>query len=142
MDTIVDRFGEAVAQRGFGQIPNYLLYINQFLADDKRLTPIELLVLIQLVASWWKKDELPFPSMRTLAERIGASERQIHRAISRLEKDNFLLRVKRKSKGIIEANAYDLSPLVSILDYISSKFKNAYPRQSTTKVDPVNIVKE
>ena len=53
---------------------------------DHRLSPVELLLLFQLVGTWWKKGELPFPSMSTLAVRCGVSERQIQRAVNHLEK--------------------------------------------------------
>jgi len=125
---VVDKWGREVAGRGFAQIPNYLLLLNQFLDDDHKLSPIELLVLIELAGIWWKKEDLPFPSMAKLALRCGVSERQIQRAITKLEKHEFLRRVKRRSSGIISSNAYDLSPLIKILEEIAEAFPNAFPR--------------
>jgi hypothetical protein len=40
------------------------------------------LVLLQLVGTWWRKENMPFPSMATLAVRSGVSERQIQRSIT------------------------------------------------------------
>jgi DNA-binding MarR family transcriptional regulator len=77
-------------------VPNYLLLLNQFLAEDARLSPSELLILIQLVAAWWKKEEAPFPALKTLGVRAGVSDRQAHRAISKLEEHGYLRREKRK----------------------------------------------
>ncbi len=125
---IVDKWGVTIAQRGFAQIPNYLLLLNQFLDDDNKLSPIELLVLIELAGIWWKKEDLPFPSMAMLALRCGVSERQIQRAITKLEKHNFLQRVKRRTSGIISTNAYNLSPLINILEEVAEAFPNAFPR--------------
>jgi len=132
MDDVVDKWGRLVAERGFTQVPNYLLMINQFVSDEAKLSPVEQLVLLQLVSSWWKKDQLPFPSMRTLAVRIGASERQVQRAITHLEKLNFLKRIKRVRRGIIAANAYDLGPLVEVLDLIAQSFPNQHKRKIRT----------
>jgi len=87
---VVDKWGRSVAGRGFAQIPNYLLLLNQFLDDDHKLSPIELLILIELAGIWWKKEDLPFPSMAKLALRCGVSERQIQRAITKLEKHEFI----------------------------------------------------
>lgn len=125
---MVEKWGEEVAKRGFSQVPNYLIMLNQFIDEDKRLSPLELLILIELVGVWWKKDELPYPSMKTLAVRCGTSERQVVRAISRLEKDELLKREKRRSKGLISSNAYDLSPLVERLREVAKAFPNAFPR--------------
>ena len=129
MSDVVEKWGESVAQRGFAQIPNHLLLLNQFLAPDSKLTPIELLVLIQLAGGWWRKDELPFPSVSTLAARIGASPRQVQRALKRLEDDKFLERKTRRTRGVIASNAYDLAPLATILGEVAKAFPNAYPRK-------------
>lgn len=125
---VVEKWGTPVADRGFAQIPNYLLFMNQFLDEGKRLSPIELLVLLQISGNWWKKADLPFPSVRTLAARCGTSERQILRAMAKLEKVELLRRVKRRENGLIASNAYDLEPLVKFLTEIAKTFPNAFPR--------------
>lgn len=128
MSDIVEKWGKEVASRGFAQVPNYLLLLNTFLDEDKTLTPVELLVLVQLVGSWWQKDSMPFPSMATLAARAGVSERQVQRAVARLVEDGFVGRVKRRSKGLVASNAYDLEPLVQVLKEVAAAFPNEYPR--------------
>lgn len=131
MSDIVEKWGQEVAERGFAQVPNYLLLINQFLDEESRLSPAELLVLIQLIGSWWKRDDLPFPSMSTLSKRIGVSTRQIQRAVNRLEELGLIKRTKRRSSGIISSNAYDLRPLAAVLNEVSKAFPNEYPRNVT-----------
>lgn len=128
MSDISEKWGDLVAQRGFAQVPNHLLLLNTFLDEDHKLSPTELLLLIQIVGTWWKTSDLPFPSMTTLASRCGVSSRQIQRSISRLEKLGFIQRVKRRNKGIVASNAYDLEPLTKILNYIAKAFPNPYPR--------------
>lgn len=130
MSGIVEKWGDTVARRGFAQVPNYLLLLNQFLEEESRLTPTELLLLIELVGTWWKKDEMPFPAIRTLATRCGVSDRQVQRAISNLEKRGLLEREKRRSKrGIIASNSYNLEPLGRFLDEVAAAFPNEYPRK-------------
>lgn len=137
-DDVVTKWGEAVAKRGFTQIPNYLLMLNQFLVEEARMTPIEQLVVFQLVGAWWKKDQLPFPSMKTLADRIGASERQVQRAVNVLEKKGFLKRVRRIRRHVIASNAYDMQPLVEILSIVAANLPNQYPRilRDRAQIDP------
>lgn len=132
MSGIADKWGEAVAGRGFAQVPNYLLLLNQFLADDARLSPGELLLLVQLVGTWWQKDKLPFPSIRTLALRCGSSERQVQRSLRRLEELKLLKRITRRTQGIIASNSYDLSPLVAVLEQVAVSYPNAFPRGRTS----------
>ena len=115
MSEIVEKWGKSVAERGFSQVPNYLLLLNSSINQEDRLSPTEMLVLIQLTGMWWKKDDAPYPAMRTLAVRCGTSERQIARAIKRLEEIPLIKREKRRAKGLIASNSYDLGPLVEML---------------------------
>ncbi|MCK8782726.1 helix-turn-helix domain-containing protein [Rhizobium sp. NTR19] len=128
MSDMVEKWGQAVAERGFAQIPNYLLLLNNFIDEDRRLTPVEMLVLLQLVGAWWQKDNMPFPSMGTLAKRAGVSERQVQRAVTRLVKDNIIAKKKRRTQGIIASNAYDLAPLVELLEGVAKAYPNEFPR--------------
>jgi DNA-binding transcriptional MocR family regulator len=130
---MLEKWGKPVAERGFAQVPNYLLLLNQFLDDEHRLSPVELLVLIQLVGTWWKKGDKPFPSMATLARRCGSSERQIQRAVNQLVAVGLIAKEKRRvGRGLISSNAYDLTPLTGVLDEAAKAYPNDYPR----KVDP------
>ncbi|HTR67850.1 MAG TPA: helix-turn-helix domain-containing protein [Terriglobales bacterium] len=131
MSDVLEKWGRPVAERGFAQIPTYLLNLNRFLDEEHRLTPIELLVLFQLVGNWWKKDEDPFPSMATLASRCGVSTRQVQRAINNLDKLELVSRVKRQKRRMITSNAYSLQPLVEFLTEIAKAFPNEYPRRVT-----------
>lgn len=128
MSDVADKWGDLVAERGFAQIPNYLLLLNQFLDADHRLSPLELLLLLQIAGTWWRKGQAPFPGVAALATRSGSSTRQVQRAISRLEELGLLRRIKRRSSGIIASNAYDLSPLVEVLHQVARAFPNAYAR--------------
>ena len=126
---MVSKWGEAVAARGFAQIPNHLILLNQFLLEEKRLSPTELLILLQIVATWWRADEKPFPALKTLAVRAGVSDRQAQRAVSRLEAMGLLKRERRIERGMIASNVYDLSPLVSFLGDVAKAFPNEFPRR-------------
>jgi DNA-binding transcriptional regulator YhcF (GntR family) len=129
MSDIAEKWGVLVAERGFTQVPNYLLLLNQFLDREHRLSPVELLVLLQLAGAWWRTDTMPFPSMATLAIRCGVSERQIQRAVGRLEKIGLIERVNRRTKGIIASNAYDLTRLIALLGEIAKAFPSEFPRK-------------
>jgi DNA-binding transcriptional regulator YhcF (GntR family) len=128
MQDIQVKWGKQVAERGFTQIPNYLMQINKFVDDDNRLSPTEMIILLQLVATWWKKDELPFPSMSTLAEWANISERQVQRAVKSLEEKKFIIKDRKKVRGIVASNVYDLSPLVKILNDVAEVYVNKHPR--------------
>lgn len=129
---IVDKWGQEVAEGGFAQVPAYLIYLNQFADPDDRLPPVELITLIQLVSAWWKKDEAPFPSIKTLAARSGVSERQMQRAINSLEAKQLIKRIKKKARSVISSNAYDLTPLVDELKLAAKYYETPYKRNLKT----------
>lgn len=133
MSEIVEKWGKPVAERGFSQVPNYLLLLNGFIDQEDRLSPTEMLVLIQLCGMWWKKNDAPYPSMRTLAVRCGTSERQIARAIKRLEEIPLIKRQRRRTKGLIASNSYDLGPLVEMLGVVAKVYPNEFPRNVEPK---------
>ena len=108
-----EKWGQLVVAGGFTSIPNYLLSINQFLDERLRLSSTELVVLLQILSYWWHKDRMPFPSKSTIAKRLHLSDRQVQRAISGLERKNFINRVARSSSNRgRSSNEYDLSVLV------------------------------
>lgn len=131
MFDVVDKWGRDVAERGFVQIPMYLLNINRFLNSENKLSPIEILVLFQLVGNWWKKDENPYPSISSLASRCGVSTRQVQRSINNLNGIGLIERTNRKRGKMITSNSYNLKPLVEFLKEISDNFPNEYPRKVT-----------
>lgn len=133
MSDVVGKWGPAVAERGFTQLPTYLLNLNRFLDKEHRLTPVELLVLFQLVSTWWKKDENPFPSIATLANRCGVSTRQVQRAINHLDELKLIKKIRRSNKGIIASNSYSMEPLTEFLGEVAKAFPTEYPRRVTSE---------
>jgi predicted transcriptional regulator len=126
---VADKWGQQIAERGFAQIPNYLLLLNQFMDKERRFSPLEMLILIQLVGAWWKKEAMPFPSMATLAARCGVSDRQIQRSINRLVELKLIVRTQRHAAtGVRSNNLYDLKPLITMLNHVAKAFPNGYPR--------------
>ena len=77
MSDVVVKWGAAVGGRGFAQIPNYLMLLNTFLDEKHRSSPVELLLLIQLVGTWWRRGGcrfLPWRRSQTAVEyRCGKS---------------------------------------------------------------------
>jgi len=58
--------------------------------------------------------------MINIADRCNVSERQIQRAINKIEEKGFIKREKMLSEsGVIQRNSYDMNPLVDILIEIS-----------------------
>lgn len=97
---------------------NYAVIPSALLRGQARLgiNATELAVLIHLIDHWWKADEMPWPSKKTLADRLMMGEKAVQRAMRKLEEAKLVERKPRFNKtGARTSNEYDLSPLVERL---------------------------
>jgi hypothetical protein len=95
---------------GYTVIPAVILDRQQALGLD----PVDVNILLQLLTHWWKAENLPYPSKKSIAERIGKTEKTVQRRIARMERDGFVKRIVRRSaaKGQL-SNYYDFSGLIA-----------------------------
>lgn len=111
-------WGEAI-EPGFTAIPNVLLRFFPRL----NVTPIEFLILLNIVAHWWAAEDKPYPRVTALAGRLNISPRTVQRSLNRLRAKKLLDWTRVQVVGNkIRANAppgegvrrrqYDLTPLV------------------------------
>lgn len=114
------KWGKAVMGLGFCIVPSLLLRAQQRL----RLNPTQLAVLMHLADYWWDVERKPYPSKKTLGERLGLSARQVQRYIAELEQMGLVQRVERRAahQGKL-SNIYDLSGLVERLKELEPEFK-------------------
>lgn len=116
------KWGKAVMKVGFSMVPSLLLRAQQRLG----LNPTQLAILIQLSDYWWDPERQPYPSKKTLSERLGISPRQIQRYIAELETAGLVKRIERRAphRGKL-SNEYDLSGLVARLKKLEPEFREA-----------------
>ena len=75
------RWGKSLIDAGLVAFPSVFLQRQQALGLD----PLDVNILLQLADHWWERDNLPFPSKKTLADRIGVKPRTIQRHIARMK---------------------------------------------------------
>src|SRR5215207_7974183 len=68
------RFGDEILQAGFTSVPNLLLRYQA----ELDITAAELNFILQVWSHWWD-DKDPYPALGTIAQRMGASRRQVRR---------------------------------------------------------------
>jgi hypothetical protein len=117
------KWGSDVMSLGFCITPSLLLKAQKRL----RLTPSQLVVLLHLMDIWWgDENNLPWPSKRHLAERIGMGERRVQAIMAELEVAGLAKRVERRDRfGGKTSNAYDLGGLVKRLNELAPSFLDA-----------------
>ncbi|MCK1554034.1 helix-turn-helix domain-containing protein [Bradyrhizobium sp. 177] len=101
------RYGVA-GKAGWSPVPDVLLF-NQ---HKLKITGDDLIVLLNLMAHYYVKDEMPFIRPTTIAKRMGVSQRKVQRSIARLRKKGLILKGKHKDNGQI---IHDLTPLIDQL---------------------------
>ena len=74
-------WGDALSY-GFVGVPTLLLKHQ----GDLQISPQEMVVLLNLLASWWEAGNLPFPRTTTIASRSGLSVRVVQRQLLSLER--------------------------------------------------------
>lgn len=114
------KWGKQVIDLGFCIIPSLIFRAQARLG----LNPTQLAVLLQLADYWWDEQRHPYPSKKTLGERLGLSPRQVQRYIAELEAAGLVKRLDRFSahKGRL-SNQYDLSGLVARLKKMEPEFR-------------------
>jgi DNA-binding transcriptional regulator YhcF (GntR family) len=107
---------------------NYTVLPSALIRGQARLkiNATELAVLVHLIDHWWKADEMPWPSKKTLAERLGVGVKTIQRAMAHLEEEGLIKRNPRFNRtGARTSNEYDLTPLVQRLKPIAQDLVQA-----------------
>ena len=118
-----ERWGEAL-EPGFMVIPVTLLRHQQAL----RLSDGAMVVLLNILAAWWYQGRLPFPSTKTIADRMGVTTRSVQRHLSDLEKRGLIQRLRNQagSDGLnVLVTRYDPTGLVERLKGLVSE---TYPK--------------
>jgi predicted transcriptional regulator len=131
--SIERRWTKKVLEPGFTVIPAALLRALVRL----HLGPNELSVLLQIIDHWWEDEDMPFPSKRRMAERLGVSQKTVQRSVGRLVAEGLIRRKARHGKhGGQTSNLYDLTPLVEKLTPIAEDMVKARDEARATRRSP------
>lgn len=116
------KWGKQTMDLGFCIIPSLLLRSQRRLG----LNPTQLAVLLHLADYWWDVDRKPYPTKKTLGDRLSLGPRQVQRYVAELETAGFLKRIQRTAPGRGKiSNEYDLSGLVAKLQKLAPEFRAA-----------------
>jgi hypothetical protein len=112
--TVAERWTEKLAAQGFTPI------VQPFLRFHSKLNPPiaspEAYVIVQLMSWRWDGRHWPYPTLGTLAERMGRTERYVRKLCEKLEGSGYLQR--RRIPGR-RSHEFDLTGLmVRLEDYL------------------------
>lgn len=113
------RWGAGIAQHGFAMLPHVLFAMQARMG----LNASQMIVLLHLFDHWWHDNQLPFPTRKTLANRLGVDPRHVTRVQNDLQKANFLKKLPRKGTlGEQRSNFYDLSGTIDKLKALEPEY--------------------
>lgn len=117
--TLEEKWGKVTMAQRFTVVPSIMLQGQRRLGINAN----ELAVLLHIMEHWWKADDLPWPSKRTIAERLDVSEKTVQRAAAKMEKMGLIQRKDRflPNNNGRTSNAYDLAGLVERLTEIAEE---------------------
>lgn len=128
--TLSKKWGKVTMDANYTVIPCALLRGQARLG----IGPNELAVLIHLIDHWWRPEAMPWPSKKTIADRLGVSTKTVQRAVVKLKDQGLLRRNDRYHKtGGRTSNEYDLTPLVERLQIIAADMEKAAQKAKATK---------
>jgi DNA-binding transcriptional regulator YhcF (GntR family) len=94
---------------GYIMIPSVIVARQRALGLDA----IDLAIILHLIRFWWERDNLPHPSVETIATLIDADRRTVQRRLKKLETAKLITRRARRSRfGDNDTNQYDFTGLI------------------------------
>ena len=95
---IILRGADAATEKGFTQVPNFLLKSKKLSSGDK-------MAFAMLLSYAWQNDSC-FPGQERLAEDLGLSDRSVRTLLKSLETNGFIV-IKQRGQG--KTNIYELN---------------------------------
>ena len=87
--TVKEKWQGAVTEgSGFVAVPMSLLRLQTKL----KLTPTDMVVLVNLLAHWWDPSRAVFPRSTTIAARMGVAKRTVQRSMQKMVKAGLIER--------------------------------------------------
>lgn len=116
------KWGAAVMRHGTLILPSILLRAQARLLVNST----QMVVLLQLVEHWWTVESKVFPSMKTIADRISLTPKQVQRSIDALVAKGLITKIARRlPHGGKASNEYRFDGLVQKLKAIEPDFEKA-----------------
>ena len=116
--SVQSKWGHTVTSgdTGFVVVPDMLIKNQKALKLDNT----DLAVLLNILAHWWKQDELPHPRLSAIAQNMGCSPRTVERSVDRMQKNGLIIRkpseAKRMADGSITVRYFDLTGLIKSVE--------------------------
>ena len=86
-----DKWTAILMDAGWTALPSIILEKQHAFGLDA----IDINIILHLARHWWRKDNPPYPSKKTIAQCMGVDISTVRRRIARMEKEGFVKRIFR-----------------------------------------------
>ncbi|MBV8891613.1 helix-turn-helix domain-containing protein [Bradyrhizobium sp.] len=90
-----EKWSKTLMAAGWTAIPSVILEKQHALGLDA----IDMNIIAHLTIYWWKRANLPRPSVATIAKAVGVKPRTIQKHLKKMEDDGFITRHQRRRTG-------------------------------------------
>ena len=140
-----EKWSKPLMDAGWNAIPSVIIEKQAALGLDS----IDMNIIVHLTSYWWTADNLPHPSVGTIAAAIGITPRAVQKRIKALEANGFITRTERREGRYgSQTNLYGFEGLIKhALPYAKEKLaaktkRNADERDRLARKKPKLTVVE
>lgn len=121
------KWSKPLMAAGWNAIPSIIIEKQEALGLDA----IDMNIIVHLSNYWWQADNLPFPSVGTIAKAIGIKPRTVQKRVTALQSVGLLTRIeRRKTRFGSDTNLYSFEGLISAaLPYAQEKIAEREKRE-------------
>jgi hypothetical protein len=119
LKTNEEKWSKELMAAGWTVLPSMILEKQHALGLDA----IDINIIAHLSIYWWKKANLPHPSVATIAKAVGVKPRTIQKHIKAMEASGFITRHERRQAGQgSKTNLYSFEGLIkAVTPYAQEK---------------------
>lgn len=129
-----EKWSKELMAAGWTVLPSMILEKQHALGLDA----IDINIIAHLSIYWWKKANLPHPSVATIAKAIGVKPRTIQKHIKAMEVSGFITRHERRQKGQgSKTNLYSFEGLIKAVTPYALEKTAAIAERSKKDADRV-----
>jgi len=128
------KWGVQLLKAGWTMLPNTIFMRQRALGLDS----MDINILLILLSHWWRAENLPFPSKKTIADAIGCDASTVRRRIQSMESAGFITRIQRRQENDrSNTNQYDFSGLVNEATKLAKEELEAREEQRANKASRI-----
>ncbi len=125
------KWSKPLMAAGWNAVPSIIIEKQEALGLDA----LDMNIIVHLSNYWWHADQLPHPSVATIAKAIGVQPRTVQKRIAALQASGLLTRIERRETRYgSQSNLYGFEGLIkAALPFAEEKMAEREKREEAEK---------